>query len=285
MEKDIQESVKIFLEKLKLMRIDTSGYELSKDLTELIKYNGNDKDVKIPPVKRIGDQCFSGTSKDNLGFIKVGHSSVRKLIIPDSVEEIGRSAFSHMVLDEFVLGNQVREVDEFAFYKANIKCDIVIPASIKSIKKQSFAVGKFNNVKLENGIKQVDEGAFGFSSINELTIPASIVNIGYNSFQYLEVNRVIIEDGVKRIDDSAFSNAKIEQYIKLPNSLESIGLNCFYQCTFGRQVLRIPYTVKNIEAHAFESCLGLKVVEVPETANIEERAFGDNIKVNLYRQE
>lgn len=182
MNTNMQDAVKLFLKKLQVMHIDISGYKLSDDFTELLRYTGTDKDVKIPPVRSIGESCFSGEKKIVNGYMKTKHCSARVLVIPDSVEEIGWSAFSDSILDKLVLGKGIRDIEQFAFFRAVVNSPISIPSSVKIIGSKAFTTAVFDDVTIENGVKEVEEEAFEHSKVNTLRIPSSMVEIGCKAF-------------------------------------------------------------------------------------------------------
>ena len=72
----------------------------------LIEYLGNDEIVYIPEgIKKIGDMAFRRTPENT----KVRH-------LPSSVSKIGIAAFAYCPSLEYVYGNHVKEVHEYAFW-------------------------------------------------------------------------------------------------------------------------------------------------------------------------
>ena len=68
-----------------------------------------------------------------------------ELVIPDSVQTIGRSAFESSGFTSLTLGNSVREIGVSAFYKCTTMTgDLVIPASVTTIGENAFASTGFN---------------------------------------------------------------------------------------------------------------------------------------------
>ena len=82
---------------------------------------------------------------------------------------------------------------------------------------------------------------------------------------------------IKKIMANAFSGSKL-QYVRLPDSLEKIGISAFQNCENLKDV-KIPKSVKEIGAYAFSGCtkLSQSLVQpfvVPETVEkIGENAF------------
>ena len=93
----------------------------------LLAYKGNESIVSVPTeVKRIGAEAFKG------------HTSIQKVILPDSVEVIGEAAFEDCSnLTEVEGGNWVREIRDRAFAGCPITT-IHIPASAEKIGLRAY---------------------------------------------------------------------------------------------------------------------------------------------------
>ena len=92
---------------------------------------------------------------------------------------------------------------------------------------------------------------------------------------------------VTRIGEDAFStggnNEEVNGYylksITLPNTIESIGEDAFYNCNALRQII-IPSTVTKIEAYAFGGCINLKrCIVLSKKAVIGNRAFPTSCEI------
>lgn len=83
---------------------------------------------------------------------------------------------------------------------------------------------------------------------------------------------IIIDDGITTIGDYAFSDYFDVDSVKIPNSVESIGISAFQQCDITN--LNIPNTVEIIKDFAFLNCWGLTSIEIPNSVlNIGAHAF------------
>jgi len=94
---------------------DGSGYELSKGkwieqetLTIPSSFQGL-------PVKRIADRAFTPVVS---GDWRSGYSynlTIKELILPDTLEEIGIEAFEHLaLLEEIIIPDSVTKIEEYA---------------------------------------------------------------------------------------------------------------------------------------------------------------------------
>lgn len=111
----------------------TASAETSEDDFEfndgvILKYYGSDTEVVIPStidgviVKSIGDSVFSNRYLLSLSFEKNSH-----------IESIGNSAFSGCSLKSIILPDSVTEIGKNAFTNCSSLKSITIPDSVTSI--------------------------------------------------------------------------------------------------------------------------------------------------------
>ena len=175
------------------------------------------------------------------------------LVIPDSVQTIGRSAFEGTGFTSLNLGNSVKEIGVSAFYTcATMTGDLVIPASVRTIGENAFARTGFNG-KLDFKA-QIEE------------FPAAI-------FKGLNFTSVSFSDSVKTIGDRAFENCKQLATVTFGQGLETIGSFAFEGSGISGKLI-FPDSLKRIKDYAFSNCLGITEIDFPEgNATIEYAAF------------
>ena len=212
----------------------TTLYQVSQDCT------GN---FTIPStVTTINDFAMNGCAK-----------VTGELVIPDSVQTIGRSAFEGTGFTSLNLGNSVKEIGVSAFYNCAIMTgDLVIPAAVTTIGENAFASTGFNG-KLDFQA-QIEE------------FPAAI-------FKGLNFTSVSFSDSVKTIGDRAFENCKQLATVTFGQGLETIGRFAFDGAGISGK-LTFPDSLKRIKDYAFSNCLGITEIDLPEgNATIEYGAF------------
>ncbi len=87
---------------------------------------------------------------------------IKKIILPDSVEEIGEGAFAGCAsLKEITLPNSVKKIDLDAFAGCESLEEIIIPNSMKEIGRFAFryCIG-LEKITIPNSVKEIGEGAF-----------------------------------------------------------------------------------------------------------------------------
>lgn len=94
----------------------------------------------------------------------------------------------------------------------------------------------------------------------------------YGKATELVIPDMIDEKPVTGIDDGAFRNSAFKT-VTLPQSLQYIGQNVFYDCS-DLSSIEIPASVKTIGARAFSFCTALETVHLPEgLEQIENETF------------
>ena len=230
---------------------------------------------------------------DQLAFNAMNLSSI---IIPNSVTEIGSSAFAMCYnLTSVTIGNQVKTIGNVAFWDCSLLTNIVIPNSVETIGDSAFNWSGLTSVDLGNGVKTIGENAFGGTKITSLTIPDSVENIGISAFGSTGLTSITIPSGVKTIGKSAFgycseletvywnavscglatitgSSNKVEDLtifdacpklttLVIGASVQRIGNYAFNGCVNLTDAI-IPDSVEDIGSYAFYQCTGLNNVTI-----------------------
>lgn len=105
--------------------------------------------------------------------------------IPDSVTEIGESAFANChALSAVTIGARVTKIGNWAFSECHKLTSIAIPDSVTEIGGNAFAkCPELTAVTLGNRVTKIGEGAFtGCHKFTDITIPDSVTEIGFYAF-------------------------------------------------------------------------------------------------------
>ena len=234
--------------------------EFSRELTEdgngvkILKYNGSAKSVVIPseieglPVKEIGRDAFRS------------NDTMKSVIIPDSVEEIGESAFLGCDLQSVTFGNSVKEIGKEAFAYCDSLESVTIPDSVKKIGGQAFhSCDSLKSVTLGNSLQEIADG-YNYSDLY------------YGMFAYCKsLESVTIPDSVKKIGETAFWECTALKSVTLGNSVQEIGGGAFNGCT-ALQSLTIPDSLQKIKF--YESWGSFVNTELPLATQARLKALG-----------
>ena len=180
-------------------------------------------------------------------------------VIPESVKEIGASAFASTGLTSVKLNEGLKTIKNNAF--ANTKLtEVEIPASVTSYYvplSDSLSTNIFAGVPLkkitvggESGITKIPQYMFQVSGtsdtgIEEIVLREGVKEIGNEAFYfyYPNLKKVTLPSSLTTIGSEAFRGATgLEKLISGPN-LSSIGSNAFYNThpTF----YKLPGTERN----------------------------------------
>lgn len=227
------------------------GILFNKDRSELITIpEGMQRENYIIPssVTSIGEWAFYCTEFTG------------SLMIPESVENIGRNAFS--------VATQLTSIEVSERNPAYSSLDGILFNKNKSELICAPSGMKKENYVIPDTVTNIGESAFWFCREfkGNLTIPSSVTSIGTAAF---------------RVCDGFTGN------LTIPNSVINIEAFAFYACDGFTGSLIIPNSVTTIGESAFSSCDGLTQAEflgdAPETFG--DKAFGyqhNNFKKIIY---
>ena len=112
-------------------------------------------------------------------------SSLKSVVISDSVANIGRAAFSNCSsLTSVTIPNSVMSIGESAFDGCSSLTSVTIPDSVTSIWESAFAFcSSLTGVTIPNSVTNIGVGAFlGCSSLTSVRMPNSVTSIGVDAF-------------------------------------------------------------------------------------------------------
>ncbi|MGN0649721.1 MAG: leucine-rich repeat protein [Oscillospiraceae bacterium] len=181
-------------------------------------FDSDEEIVTVPdsynglPVIKINDEAFA-------------NSGVKRVFLPQCLEEIGSSAFfSCSSLERISLPDGLTAIGDSAFANCRSLAKINLPESLKIM------------------------GAAAFShciSLASVTIPPQITGIRSQCFEHcFNLTRITLNNTLTVISDYAFANCNSLKSITLPESLRYIGECAFTQSGIKRIV--IPASVERV---------------------------------------
>lgn len=201
--------------------------------------------------------------------------SLKKIRIPDSIEEIGQFAFDKCIsLEEFHIPNSIRKIDEGVFHCCKTLRKLEVPRNVTHLGYVAFT---------------------GCEALEKISILGSVDEIDCSAFfKCKSLKEVYIAEGTQKIKNYAFEECISFNTIKIPDSIEELTSNVFSNCKSIKKILwkGKEYTVRCINGVCmnvlhekdFNGCKFSKCTYFPnsEVEYIIEKdgytAYGENIR-------
>ena len=168
--------------------------------------------------------------------------------------------------------------------------DVLDGQGVKSIGSRIFQNAGLKAVSLPASLNSIGYYSFAYNEMDSVVIPASVTSIGESAFRHYEeiyggISKLKFENNsrLKTIGKSAFSgNNYLNQYLYLPDSVESIGDYAFQET--GIDYIEFPKSIKTIGNRAFyhATIRGDGYLVWPSECKLRtigEEAFAENIVI------
>lgn len=225
--------------------IQTEVARRTYNVTTIGYYQSGKTQVIVIPdfIKRIGRNAFAS------------NTNITKLIIPETLKEIGEGAFSNTSITELIIPETLMEIGESAFSH----CENLSFVSIKAndnLKCGAYPfMGSFQleTVVFEEGTKIIPNSICQHcEGLKNLTLPSSLRKIGFDAFSdCTSIEEIELPDGLEEIDDAAFDGDERLKEITLPNSLTKIGHQAFSRCSGLTKVISLIQEPFDVDVTAF----------------------------------
>ena len=212
------------------------GILFDKDSTRLIKYpeNRDGNSYEVPnTVKTIDANAF------------ISCKNLQTIVIADSVEKIGDSAFDGSKLKTINLGGGITNISNKPFYGAwNLTNINVITENDKYESENGILFNKGKTILIKYPPAIINGEVY--------EIPNTVVEIGPQSFYRSQIKNVIIPSSVKKIGSESFCRCENLEELNLPEGLERIEWRALYLC-YKIKTIVVPSSVTFIDGEAFNN--------------------------------
>lgn len=254
--------------------VNTAYYENKSNWEDGVLYIGNHLIAEDLNDDVVTTYTVKDGTKTIAGYAFYG-TSLKSIIIPDSVTNIGYEAFAYSRLTRITIPDDVT-IDDRAFGWSDLnnvtigsKVIICINAFIDCISLES--------IEISDSVTAIERGAFDGTEYynnqsnwedNELYVGNHLIKADASrSGEYT------VKQGTKLIADWAFENCESITSVVLPDSVSSIGYCSFWGCRSLANV-NLGNGVTNIESLAFEWCESLENIVIPASVTyIDCEAF------------
>ena len=165
----------------------------------------------------------------------------------------------------YIIGDNVKEIGEYAFYKCYGIKSITISNSVITIGNNAFmGCSGLKTIDISNSVTTIGHSAFReCTNMESFTIPNSVTILGDYLFADCKKLKTIgVPNSVKTIESYAFAGCTSLESIDIPSTVTNIGFHAFYDCT-GLMSISIPQSVTKIESGVFMNCSNLKAIVIP----------------------
>ena len=265
--------------------------ELLISRSTLYKYIESDSvdTITVPKgINRIAKKAFSG-------------STVKEVILPEGVLEIGYEAFSECrMLERIMIPEGIQKIDTFAFSQCVSLRDMRLPDSLEDygswmfnhcdslqeISMSTYMLQRLDMLGLPypcrvkcndktDGDFIISENTLirylGLDSV--VTVPKGINTIGSNAFTLSTATEIILPVGIDTIDYRAFVACHDLRKVSLPKSLKTIRDEAFWYCN-KLSSINLPDDVEGVGKDAFALCSALEEITMKPKLIRECHKFG-----------
>lgn len=162
------------------------NYTMPEDTTRIGDYafyrtNRLDEIVITDRVQSIGKYAFYrvGLIVGDLDYV------VKTLKIPDSVTEIGQSAFAESRVTIVEVSQNITEITDCTFDACSYLTEVKLPSNLQKIAKQAFYGCSKLNLSIPESVREIGEFAFAYSgelSSSSIVLPDTVSTIGQCAF-------------------------------------------------------------------------------------------------------
>ncbi|MBO5313497.1 MAG: leucine-rich repeat protein [Clostridia bacterium] len=280
------------------------GHRVSKSMTLVAKWakclifkENDDGTYTVSDYKPIAEKITVPSTYKGEKVTKIGNGAfiptadpechLMSISIPDTVEEIGSSAFKGCErLTEITLPSSVTAIGNGAFENCISLERVSIPKSVEKIGYQIFkgcddveldeengisylgdwvvkAEGDIKSATIKDGTVGIAGGAFSScAELKTVSLPNTLKYIGEMSFaNCTSLEEIDIPEGVEELVD-VFDSCSSLRRVSLPNGLKTIGESCFSYCVSLREIT-IPSSVNKLGAYAFQKTM-ISTVTLPQ---------------------
>ena len=238
-----------------------------------------------------------------------GMVSLRHIILPDSLKEIGEEAFYSVQLNyPLILPEGLTHIHDSAFMKAAL--DLEMPYSLLYIGDYAFREMSSNTMgcstlRLSDNVKYIGKRAFynarsfkgsfylsanleylgveafcncGSELTGDIVIPLGMTEIPVRAFYDMGFHNgtnLYLHDNIEVIGKGAFAGIKIKNPLVLPANLTILSDGAFSRCSLNLNNLVLPEGLILIGSNAFSSNTITGTVEVPDGISLVEGGWED----------
>ena len=202
-------------------------------------YNQSLESLKMPAVltsiygdafrecKKIRSVDLSATSLTKISSWFSNVDSLRIVKLPNTVTEIGESAFYGAPIEEINFPTSLTTIGSSAFYNNRLKNIDLSATKLTTINNWFANNNTLRTVKLPETVTTLGDGAFSNCYITEINFPSGLTSISRNALNYCQIDTLRLPATVTEIGNNAFNYAKFD-CVEIPSTVTKINSGAFY---------------------------------------------------------
>ena len=201
-------------------------------------------DIVIPDTVRFGGHAFRVTEISASAFYG---SSIKSIVLPQSIAAIGTSAFSHSGIKQIIIPESVTTIGNKLFLSCISLESVTINARITSISESMFEnCIALNHIDIPETVVTISTNAFKNSALNDIMIPQSVSSIGREAFKNCRhLSLLDLQGTALTIGNEAFAEAPLADITCLSICPPVASVNCFKSVVYGNATLRVLEQVED----------------------------------------
>ncbi len=265
--------------------IEGSDYTITEIGDNVFKFSSIEKiDMSNSLILKLGNSCFVGALSlktvilsnclTTIGIGCFSESAIETINMPDSVTEIGKSAFFWCsALNSVTLSNSLQSLPYSCFFMCSSLTTIVLPETISSLGENCFGSSSISSINFPDSLTSLPVGCFGACNFVEIDLSdTQIETLGEGCFSSNELlTKVVLNDLITSLPDMCFYRCSSLSSIIIPEFVISLGDQCFDTCSSLNSII-LPSALTSFGESCFIRCSSLSSIVIPASV----RSWGKN---------
>lgn len=205
--------------------------------------------------------------------LHLSKSDVERVVLPDTVIELGDYAFSDSKVKDVVFSKNLQKIGDCAFSGCTSLTQVDLPEGLVEIGASAFRRTSLTSLVLPSTVAEM--GMDCFAELEHLT-EVTITCAGGRAFKDCPALKTVtvIQGAGDSIGDKAFYDCDaLECVVFEGDNITHIYSDAFRRCSVLATVT-LPSKLEFIGSKAFDSCYALETLEIPDTVTkMEENAL------------
>ncbi len=224
----------------------------------IVDYRGNEEEIDL--------SAFANGEVVTIGGNSFRGSSVKNIILPETLREIHRYAFAYTALESIKIPDSVHFIGQYAFCTSEIsQIHFGDNAKVRNIEQYAFSNCKnLKDIKIPGSLETLGRYVFTKSALERVDFTAAtLTELPQGAFMQTNLTAVTLPDSLTLIDHSAFRDCKLLTSVNFGTANLQLMSNVFYNT--GLAELYIPDNLTYIGEYSFVGLEKLKAFEVSAT--------------------